>query len=160
MIVNDQAIAFLQLAYRIEIVLNDSSIVVIRSGNDPLVASTVRLESDSTQVFFLNESIEAFRIEHLSRFSVFGGEAIQMENIIFYEELNVVTGETVTVVEPITKPILLGDVNLDGSVNLLDVSAFISSISSGGDYLPEADINLDGANDLLDVAGFVDLLGS
>lgn len=49
------------------------------------------------------------------------------------------------------------NVNLDGSVNLLDASAFISAIT-GGDYVPEADINLDGVNDLQDVAGFVDLL--
>ena len=80
-----------------------------------------------------------------------------MESVIFYQEVIVASGETVTVVEPITEPIILGDVNLDGSVNLLDASAFISAIT-GGDYVPEADINLDGVNDLQDVAGFVDLL--
>ena len=157
LIVNDQAIAYLQFAFTMEIVLNDSSVVVFRGGNDPLSDSTVRLESDSTRVYFLNETVESFRNEHLPRFSVFGGEAIQMESVIFYQEVIVTSGETVTVVEPITEPIILGDVNLDGSVNLLDASAFISAIT-GGDYVPEADINLDGVNDLQDVAGFVNLL--
>lgn len=53
--------------------------------------------------------------------------------------------------------VILGDVNLDGVVNLLDVSPFVDLITSGG-YQIEADINKDGAVDLLDVAPFVNLL--
>ena len=53
--------------------------------------------------------------------------------------------------------ILLGDVNLDGAVNLLDVSAFVDLLSRG-DFQAEADINQDGVVNLLDVAPFVDLL--
>ena len=53
--------------------------------------------------------------------------------------------------------ILLGDVNLDGSVDLLDVAPFVALISSG-EFQPEADINQDGSVDLLDVAPFIDLL--
>ncbi len=52
---------------------------------------------------------------------------------------------------------LLGDVNCDGFVNLLDVSPFVDLITSGGFSL-KADINQDGAVNLLDVAPFVDLL--
>lgn len=52
---------------------------------------------------------------------------------------------------------LLGDVNMDGSVDLLDVGPFVDQIASG-EFLAEADINGDGAVDLLDVQGFVDLL--
>ena len=52
---------------------------------------------------------------------------------------------------------VLGDVNQDGFVNLLDVGPFIDLISDGG-FLPEADINGDGSVDLLDVGPFVDLL--
>ena len=52
---------------------------------------------------------------------------------------------------------LLGDVNLDGAVDLLDVAPFVDLLANGG-FLPEADINQDGVVDLLDVAPFVDLL--
>ena len=52
---------------------------------------------------------------------------------------------------------ILGDVNLDGEVNLLDVAPFVEAVTSG-EFLPAADINCDGAVDLLDVAPFVDLL--
>jgi hypothetical protein len=53
--------------------------------------------------------------------------------------------------------ILLGDVNGDGEVNLLDVQPFIDLLASGG-FLPEADINGDGLVNLLDVDPFVALL--
>lgn len=52
---------------------------------------------------------------------------------------------------------LLGDVNQDGQVNLLDVHPFVDLLNSGG-YQVEADINQDGVLNLLDVAPFVDLL--
>ena len=52
---------------------------------------------------------------------------------------------------------VLGDVNLDGEVNLLDVSPFVTLIVSG-EYQVEADINQDEAVNLLDIAPFVDLL--
>jgi hypothetical protein len=51
----------------------------------------------------------------------------------------------------------LGDVNLDGVVNLLDVAPFVALISNGG-FQIEADVNMDGVVDLLDIAPFVDLL--
>ena len=54
-------------------------------------------------------------------------------------------------------PTLLGDVNLDGAVTLLDVSPFVSVLTSGK-YQAEADINEDAAVNLLDVKPFVDLL--
>ena len=50
-----------------------------------------------------------------------------------------------------------GDVNRDGSVDLLDVAPFIDLLTNG-DYQIEADVNGDGAVDLLDVSPFVDLL--
>ena len=53
--------------------------------------------------------------------------------------------------------VLRGDANLDGVVNLLDVAAFVDTISSGI-YLPEADVNNDSSIDLFDVAPFVALL--
>ena len=51
----------------------------------------------------------------------------------------------------------LGDVNLDGNVDLLDVAPFVDRISSGSLQV-EADVNEDGVVDLLDVAPFVELL--
>lgn len=50
-----------------------------------------------------------------------------------------------------------GDVNQDGTTDLLDVAPFVQLLSSGG-YQVEADINGDGAVNLLDVGPFVDLL--
>ena len=55
--------------------------------------------------------------------------------------------------------VLLGDVNLDGVVNLLDVAPFVDLLSSSGFQL-EADINQDGVVNLLDVGLFVELLGA
>ena len=52
---------------------------------------------------------------------------------------------------------LLGDVNCDGVVNLLDVAPFVDLISSAG-FSEKADINMDGAVNLLDVDPFVTLL--
>lgn len=56
-------------------------------------------------------------------------------------------------------PILIGDVNLDGVINLLDVAPFVQTLTDGV-YLPNADINMDCSVDLLDVAPFVDLLAN
>ena len=52
---------------------------------------------------------------------------------------------------------LLGDANLDGSVNFLDIAPFIG-ILSAGDFLAEADVNQDGSVNFLDISPFVDLL--
>lgn len=53
--------------------------------------------------------------------------------------------------------VLLGDVNCDGVINLLDVSPFVELISSGG-FSDKADINLDGEVNLQDIGPFIDLL--
>ena len=53
---------------------------------------------------------------------------------------------------------ILGDVNLDGQVDLLDVSPFVDLIAAGT-FQKEADVNLDGIVNLLDVDGFVQLIG-
>ena len=53
--------------------------------------------------------------------------------------------------------VLLGDVNLDGVVNLLDVRPFIE-ILTNNQFQVEADINQDGNVDLLDVQPFADLI--
>ena len=53
--------------------------------------------------------------------------------------------------------LIIGDVNGDGFVNLLDVDPFLAVLSSGL-FQIEADINQDGLVDLLDVFPFVELL--
>ena len=50
-----------------------------------------------------------------------------------------------------------GDVNLDGTVDLLDIAPFVELLTNTS-FLNEADINRDGVVDLLDVTPFVDLL--
>ena len=55
--------------------------------------------------------------------------------------------------------VLLGDVNMDGAVNLVDVAPFVAAVQNG-DYIAEADMNSDGAVNLLDVAPFVEALAS
>ena len=52
---------------------------------------------------------------------------------------------------------IIGDVNCDGVVNLLDVAPFVDAITNGSDSF-KADINGDGSVDLLDVTPFVALL--
>ena len=54
-------------------------------------------------------------------------------------------------------PALLGDVNLDGTTDLLDIAPFVEAIVAGN-YVPEADINLDGEVNLFDVAPFIEIL--
>jgi len=54
-------------------------------------------------------------------------------------------------------PFCLGDVNCDGSVNLLDVGPFVNAVSLS-ELNPKADINQDGSVDLLDVGGFIEIL--
>lgn len=55
--------------------------------------------------------------------------------------------------------LLLGDVNRDGQVNFLDISPFISALSSG-EVLDEADIDENGVVNFLDIAPFINLLAS
>lgn len=53
-----------------------------------------------------------------------------------------------------TRPLIKGDVNLDGIVNLLDVLPFINVVGSG-EFQIEADTNCDGELNLLDVQPFI-----
>ena len=54
--------------------------------------------------------------------------------------------------------ILLGDCNLDGNVNFLDITPFISFLSGGVEYLEEADVNQSGDINFLDIGPFVNVL--
>jgi len=58
---------------------------------------------------------------------------------------------------PTTAPVLLGDVDLDGTVDFLDIPAFIDVLISET-FQAEADCNLDGRIDFLDISSFIDIL--
>ena len=55
-------------------------------------------------------------------------------------------------------PVLLGDVNLDGVVDFLDISSFIAVLSGAG-FQDEADCDENGVVDFLDIAAFIAILG-
>lgn len=65
--------------------------------------------------------------------------------------------ESVTI--DVVSDFLIGDVNLDGDVNFLDISPFIGLLSSDSFQL-EADINEDGEVNFLDISPFIGLLSS
>ena len=59
----------------------------------------------------------------------------------------------------VAREIQLGDVNQDGAVDFLDISPFISILSTD-DFLEEADINQDGTVDFLDISPFITILSN
>lgn len=59
--------------------------------------------------------------------------------------------------EPAPGDILLGDVDLNGMVNFLDISPFIELLSTGA-FQEEADINEDGFVNFLDISPFITVL--
>ena len=57
----------------------------------------------------------------------------------------------------VAEPELLGDVNLDDTVDFLDISPFIAVLASGA-FQTEADINQNGEVNFLDIAPFIEVL--
>ena len=52
---------------------------------------------------------------------------------------------------------MIGDINSDGSVNILDVVLLANAVLTG-DYLPEGDNNDDGMNNVLDIVAMVNII--
>ena len=52
---------------------------------------------------------------------------------------------------------LLGDVNLDGVVNFLDIAPFVTILSVSG-FQAEADVNQDDLVNFLDISPFISIL--
>lgn len=69
------------------------------------------------------------------------------------DEINAILDANVIV------PLLLGDCNMDGEVNFLDISPFISVLSMG-DFLEEADIDENDVVNFLDINPFINLLSN
>ena len=55
------------------------------------------------------------------------------------------------------KPALIGDVNCDDKIDLLDIEPFVDLLNSG-DYRLKADVNRDGVVDLRDVQPLANLI--
>ena len=135
---------------------------------DGLIALTVGnngiLEFNNGSNVFLDEGYDvdadAFIFGQLVFTAVAPGN---IELITVLDEIGCVDGATA--LEPViasfgisvTQGVLLGDVNRDGDINLLDVTPFVQILSNLG-YQQEADINQDGVVDLVDVPLFEDLL--
>ena len=82
-----------------------------------------------------------------------------MLNIYFTADCDV-DGETLEggfVVQVPGNGVLLGDLNGDGIVTLLDIAPFVKAISSGV-YNPAGDINGDNQVDLLDISGLIQFI--
>lgn len=73
-----------------------------------------------------------------------GGHHLFLDNVAFSGS---VAGTTV----------LLGDVNLDGTVNFLDISSFIA-VLSGGSFQAQADCDQNGIVNFLDITSFIAIL--
>ena len=53
---------------------------------------------------------------------------------------------------------IIGDVNVDGEVNVLDVVSLVGVILDGGDYTAACDVNGDGVLNVLDIVQLVNLI--
>ena len=69
----------------------------------------------------------------------------------------IVEGTFVATGEVPTPVVLLGDVNLNGTVDCIDITPFISILFSGG-FQAEADLNLSGSVNFLDIFPFIGIL--
>ena len=56
-------------------------------------------------------------------------------------------------------PVLLGDLNLDASVDFFDISPFIDLLAKGG-FQAEADFDRNGTVDFLDIPHFIAILSA
>ena len=72
----------------------------------------------------------------------------------FEAEVEIDNGNVILV---LTDAILLGDVNLNGTVDFFDISPFISLLSGDG-FLDQADINRDGIVNFFDISPFISIL--
>ena len=100
-----------------------------------------------------SQSQVTFDVTAGTRYEIRVGGFRSSESISAGSEGNIVLNGAFT--EPIT---LLGDINLDGSVDFLDISPFIAILSANG-FQVEADINDDGSVDFLDISPFIGILG-
>ena len=112
---------------------------------------------DGTQVLDVNNirfrDAETFAIDGFYFSTFFGGSGDQWntskDEVAFFDDFRI----------SVPNPLLLGDVNGDGTVNFLDISPFIAVLSAGG-FQEEADINQNTVVDFLDISFFIGVLSS
>ena len=132
--------------YRIDVEVDGIRFFV----NDVLVREELNTLAIEPQDFRLN--INAPDIFFAPAFSdLLQPTAVASENEIFIFEVDSLVISEITT--------LVGDVNLDGTVDFLDISPFIALLSSGG-FLAQADIDGNGTVDFLDISPFIALLSS
>lgn len=119
--------------------------VTFFNGNLALASITVGLDIGGSFIGISSTGPGVTRIQLSNEIDVSGG----MANGELIDDIEFRPGDVC----------LLGDANLDGAVDLLDVAPFVSSILDS-QYLCPADINLDGVVDLLDVIPFTEVLNS
>ena len=86
------------------------------------------------------------------------GDTVQVGDFTFTTTYSGGDGNDLALIVSGGSDVLLGDVNQDGIVDLLDVGPFVEVLSGGGVFQAEADCNEDGVVDLLDVGPFVSIL--
>ena len=129
--------------------------------SDVIVEDGVSFNDQITNVHLLlgTKNIDACELQRYARI---GDAACSLADFDGDSSLDIsrirnFSGDIVVMINQFPHRLLLGDVNLDGFVSLLDVAPFVALLTSKG-FLPEADLNQDGVVDLLDVAPFVTLL--
>ena len=117
---------------------NDSGLFI----NDRLIVEEGVTEINGLVVDTINNGTDAFAMSSDGSWAIFEATLNGGINGAFLIEID---------------NVLLGDLNLDGIVDLLDVNPLIQVICCGS-FQAEGDINCDGVVDLLDVDPFVQIL--
>ncbi len=147
------------------------------TGGSRVITGVVYVDSNNNSFYDPGEGVSGVRVEtpgsaFFSVTSSSGGYAIPVDTdgahpVTFSEggvltsTLNaVVAGGNNTKLDYLPASVtttLLGDVNLDGMVDFLDISSFIGALSAGP-YQVEADCNEDGVVNFSDIASFIQIL--
>ena len=97
--------------------------------------------------------VETFAIDGFYFSTFFGGSGDQWntakDEVAFFDDFRIT----------VPSPLLLGDVNGDGTVNFLDISPFIAVLSNS-QFQEEADIDGSGVVDFLDIGPFIEILSA
>ena len=82
----------------------------------------------------------------------------RIDAIMFHEDGNLTDAELDLLFAPV-EPLLLGDVNLDGAITFLDISPFITILTTNS-YQNEADMDQNDVVNFLDISPFIAALSS
>ncbi len=139
-------------SFELSVIAGDLTIGTVASGQVESILGgqqdwsdfDIVLTSLADRTLDANGSV-TFRLEFTGGTAGSGGHHQYIDNIAVTAEADVVVAG------------LLGDVDLNGVVDFLDISAFIS-VLSGGTYQTEADCDENGVVDFLDISAFIAIL--